>query len=155
MKHLLTSISLLLCLTAAAAGPEGAPRKVTRANYSQAARFSQKKVRKMVYSTHISPNWFRDSDKFWYSWRTSEGKKYFLVDPTKGRKEEIFDLEALARQITEITHDPYDAQHLDLSLELKEDKYFQFDIPSKTEKRDSTGAGTGEFVKYRFKWDIA
>ena len=155
MKHLLTSISLLLCLTAAAAGPDKAPAKVTRANYSQAARFSQKKLRKMVFSTHISPNWFRDSDKFWYSWRTSEGKKYFLVDPAKGRKEEIFDLEALARQITEITHDPYDAQHLDLSLELKEDKYFQFDIPSKTEKRDSTGAGTGEYVKYRFKWDIA
>ena len=54
-----------------------------------------------------------------------------------------------------MTRDPYDAQHLPLHLELKDDKYFEFDIPSKTEKRDSTGAGTGEMVTYRFRWDIA
>ena len=154
--------SLLLLILASGARPgalaqpaQKAPQKVTRANYRQAARFSQKKVGKMVYSTRIRPNWFRDSDRFWYSWRTSEGTRYYIVDPAKGRKEEIFDLEALARQITEVTRDPYDAQHLPLHLELKDDKYFEFDIPSKTEKRDSTGAGTGEMVTYRFRWDIA
>ena len=147
-------MALALCFSAAwAQSPK--TQKVTRANYQQAARFSQKKVGKMVYSTRIRPNWFRDSDRFWYSWRTSEGTKYYIVDPAKGRKEEIFDLEALARQVTEVTRDPYDAAHLPLYLNLKEDKYFEFDIPSKTEKRDSTGAGTGEFVTYRFRWDIA
>ena len=158
MKRLFTILFSVLAVSAAIATAQQAapkPQKVTRANYAQAARFSQNKVRKMIYSTRISPEWFRDSDKFWYSWRTSEGTKYYIVDPAKGSKEEVFDMEWLAREVTSITRDPYDAAHLDLKLELKEDKYFQFDIASKTEKRDSTGAGTGKFVTYRFKWDIA
>ena len=155
MKRLLPLLALALSL-AAAAQPQREPAlKVTTANYELAERFSQKKVGQMVYSTRITPNWFAGSDRFWYSYKTSQGTKYYLVDPVAGRKSEIFDMEKLAMQITEITRDPYDAQHLPLRLELKEDKYFQFDIKSKTEKRDSTGKGTGKFVTYRFYWDIA
>ena len=155
MKRSLPLLALTLSL-AAAAQPQRAPsRKVTTANYELAERFSQKKVGQMVYSTRITPNWFAGSDRFWYSYKTSQGTKYYLVDPVAGKKSEIFDLDKLAMQITEITRDPYDAQHLPLRLELKEDKYFQFDIKSKTEKRDSTGKGTGKFVTYRFYWDIA
>ena len=67
-----------------------------------------------------------------------------MVDPATGKKEEIFDLNKLARQITEVTRDPYDAQHLPLNLKLKNDKTFQWDMDSKTEKRDSAGNTTGE-----------
>ena len=35
-------------------------------NYALADRFSAKKVNAMVYSTAIRPNWFKNSDKFWY-----------------------------------------------------------------------------------------
>ena len=156
MERLLTLLALALSLTTAAqAQPSGKPQKVHQANYNLAGRFSQKKVSKMVYSTRIRPNWFRDSDRFWYSWKTAQGTRYYIVDPATGRKEEIFDMAELARQVTEITRDPYDARHLPLNLELKDDKVFRFDLESKTDKRDSTGAGTGEFVKYRFYWDIA
>ena len=159
MKRILTPLALVLCLTAAAQQPQQPAqrisRKVTTANYNLAERFSQKKVGQMVYSTRITPHWFAGSDRFWYSWKTAEGTKYWLVDPAAGRKSEIFDLEKLAMQVTEITRDPYDAAHLPLRLELKEDKYFQFDITSKTEKKDSTGKGTGKFVTYRFYYDIA
>ena len=78
-----------------------------------------------------------------------------MVDAATGSKKELFDLEKLAREITEITRDPYDAQHLPLHLELKDDKYFQWDLKSKTEKRDSAGNTTGKFVEYRFYYDIA
>ena len=155
MKRPLPLLALALSLTAAAQPQREPARKVTTANYELAERFSQKKVGQMVYSTRITPNWFAGSDRFWYSYKTSQGTKYYLVDPVAGRKSEIFDMEKLAMQITEITRNPYDAQHLPLRLELKEDKYFQFDIKSKTEKRDSTGKGTGKFVTYRFYWDIA
>ena len=143
---------LALCL---AVGAAAQPQKVTTSDYNQAARFSAKRVSQMVYSTRIRPNWFSESDRFWYSWRTSAGTEYYIVDPVKGTKIPIFDLPKLAMQITEVTRDPYDAAHLPLHLTLKEDKYFQFDIPSKTEKRDSTGAGTGKYLTYRFYWDIA
>ena len=154
MRKILTLLSLALCLTAGAQSSR-TDRKVHKANYNLAERFSQKKVGQMVYSTRITPNWFAGSDRFWYSWKTAAGTKYYLVDPTAGKKTELFDLDRLAMQITEITRDPYDAQHLPLRLELKDDRYFQFDIKSKTEKRDSTGKGTGEFVTYRFYYDIA
>ena len=154
MKRFLLLLALALPL-AAPAQPSGRQASRPKANYNLAERFSAKKVSQMVHSTRIRPNWFRDSDRFWYSWTTSDGTKYYIVDAAKGTKTEIFDLDKLAMQVTEITHDPYDARHLPLQLQLKDDKYFQFDIRSKTEKRDSTGAGTGEFVQYRFYWDIA
>ena len=145
MKRLLSLLALSLSLVASA----------QKANYEQAARFSPKSIQNLVYSTRITPNWFRDSDKFWYSWKTAQGTQYYIVDPAAGTKTEVFDLAKLARQITEITRDPYDAQHLPLRLELKDDKTFQWDMKSKTEKRDSAGNSTGKFVEYRFYYDIA
>ena len=158
MKKILTILALALTLTAAAQQPrKAAPQKVTKANYELASRFSQKRVGQLVYSTRITPNWFAEGDRFWYSWKTAQGTKYYLVDPATGKKSEIFDMDKLAMQITEITRDPYDAQHLPLSLTLKEDKYFQFDITSKTEKKDTSAKKKGktEYVKYRFYYDIA
>ena len=146
---------LLILLLVAMSLPLAAQEKVTTANYGMAARFTAKHTRAMVHSTRIRPNWFRDSDKFWYSWETCTGRNYYIVDPAKRQKTEVFDLEDLAMQITEITHDPYDAAHLPLNLELKDDKYFLFDLDSKTEKRDSAGNTTGKYVTYRFKYDIA
>ena len=158
MKKILTLLALALTLSAAAQQPrKAAPQKVTKANYELASRFSQKRVGQLVYSTKITPHWFAEGDRFWYSWKTAQGTKYYLVDPVAGKKSELFDLDKLAMQITEITRDPYDAQHLPLTLELKEDKYFQFDITSKTEKKDTSAKKKGktEFVKYRFYYDIA
>ncbi len=145
MKRILSLLALAVSLVASA----------QKANYEQAARFSTKSLQNLVYSTRITPNWFRDSDKFWYSWKTAQGTQYYIVDPAAGTKTEVFDLAKLARQITEITRDPYDAQHLPLRLELKDDKTFQWDMKSKTEKRDSAGNSTGKFVEYRFYYDIA
>ena len=159
MKKILPLLALAWTLSAAAQQPQRPlePQKVTKANYELASRFSQKRVGQLVYSTRITPNWFAESDRFWYSWKTAQGTKYYLVDPATGKKSEIFDMDRLAMQITEITRDPYDAQHLPLSLTLKEDKYFQFDITSKTEKKDTSAKKKGktEYVKYRFYYDIA
>jgi hypothetical protein len=142
MKRILPILVLFLTLSATAQQPQQrAPRKVTKANYGLAARFSQKRVRQMVYSTQVTPHWFANDDRFWYSYKTAQGTKFYLVDPASGRKSEIFDMDRLAMQVTEITRDPYDAQHLPINLVLKKDKYFQFDITTKTEKKDSTGKG--------------
>ena len=42
-------------------------------DYEAAARFSQKAIARMVFSTSVTPNWFKDSDKFWYSYKTPAG----------------------------------------------------------------------------------
>ena len=154
MKKFLLFLSIA-CVCAGAKAQPKASRKVTRANYAQAEQFTAKKMKQMVYSTRIVPRWFRDSDKFWYSWTTAEGTRYYIVDPASGKKTEVFDMAKLAREVSEITRDPYDAQHLDLQLELKDDKFFQWDMTSRQEKRDSAGNTTGKFVEYRFYYDIA
>jgi len=104
---------------------------VTKANYDLAARFSPKKVSKLVFSIGIKPKWFKNSDKFWYTWRTSEGTFYYVVDPTTGKKSALFDNAKLAAQLTEIVKDPFDAQNIPLKdLELKDDNTITFKITS-------------------------
>ena len=152
MKRIVVLFALAVLEAAAWGQADG---KVTKANYGLAERFSSKKTGQMVYSTRIRPNWFAESDRFWYAWKTADGTRYYLVDAASGTKKEIFDREKLARQLTEITRDPYDALHLPLQgLELKDDKRFQWDVKSKAVKKDSLGNHTDKFVEYRFYYDI-
>ncbi|MBE6225876.1 MAG: S9 family peptidase [Bacteroidales bacterium] len=119
---------VLLCLGTAVYAQQ-AP--VTKANYELAERFSSKKVGTMVFSTTVVPHWFKNSDKFWYNYKTGEGTKYYIVDPSAGTKKEIWNMAELAAEISEITKDPFDAQHLPIrDLKLVDDKYFTFYIQS-------------------------
>lgn len=120
-KFVLACAVLLLCATSFA----------QKANYALAERFSAKRVNQMVFSTQITPNWFRDSDKFWYSWRTPQGTRYYIVDPAKGTRTEVFDMDRLAMQVTEFVRYPFEAKHLPIrDLRLKDDKEFTFSIIS-------------------------
>jgi hypothetical protein len=87
-------------------------KAVTKANYELAARFAPYKMQKLVYSTSVSPRWIEGSERFWYEWNTSDGKFYNLVDPTNGTKRQMFDRDRIAAELTRITKDPWDAQHL-------------------------------------------
>jgi dipeptidyl aminopeptidase/acylaminoacyl peptidase len=140
-RTLLIGAALLLAI--AAAGQE----KVTKANYALAERFSAKRVNNMVFSTRVQPRWFKEGDRFWYEWQSPKGTNYYIVDPVKGTKTEVFDLERLAMELTEIVKDPFDAQHIPITgLKLKDDKVFTFDIRSTQDKPaepDSTKAKKG------------
>ena len=104
---------------------------VTKANYELAERFSSKKIGTMVFSTQVSPRWFKNSDKFWYTYNNGDGTKYYIVDPVAGTKSEIWDMAEMASKISEITRDPFDAQHLPIqNMKLVDDKYFEFTVQS-------------------------
>jgi len=81
-------------------------------NYRAAAKYSPKNLAKMVHSTSISPNWLKKGNRFWYAYKTSEGANYYLVDADKKTKKLLFDNVKMAKWLTEITKDPYDAKHL-------------------------------------------
>lgn len=92
-------------------------------NYELAARFSPDKMSKMVFSTSVSPHWLKKSDRFWYEYKTSEGTNWYLVDPVRKTKKSLFDKDKLAMEITKITKDPVDGQHLKLNgLKFLEDE---------------------------------
>lgn len=81
-------------------------------NYRQAAKYSPKNLAKMVHSASVSPHWLKKGNRFWYSYKTSEGSNYYLVDVDKKSKKQLFDNVKMAKWLTEITKDPYDAKHL-------------------------------------------
>ncbi|MBN7815395.1 S9 family peptidase [Algoriphagus pacificus] len=100
-----------------------AQEKIYPGNYELAARFSPEKMRKMVFSTSVSPHWLKKSDRFWYEYETSNGKNWYIVDPVRKTKTQLFDRDKLAMEITKIMKDPFDGQHLKLEdLKFMEDE---------------------------------
>jgi dipeptidyl aminopeptidase/acylaminoacyl peptidase len=120
-------------------------KPVTKANYALTARFSPKKVNKMVFSTSVDPHWLKNSDKFWYVYETTEGKKWYIVDPVKGEKKVLFDNADLAAKITRIVKDPFDAQNLGLDSMrfVRDENWIQFEVKSTEDvKKKDTAANT-------------
>ncbi len=105
---------------------------VAKANYQLAARFSPKKLEKMIFSTQVDAHWLKKGDRFWYMYETTEGKKWYIVDPLKAEKKPMFDNDKLAAAISRIVKDPFDAKHLGLdSLKfIKDENWIQFEVKS-------------------------
>ncbi len=106
-----------------------------KANYFLAARFAPKKLDKMIFSLSIDPHWLKLSNKFWYTYETSEGKQWNIVDPVKGEKKAMFNRDKLAAELTKIIKDPFDGQHLPIdSLKfIKDENWIQFEVKSTIE----------------------
>jgi len=81
-------------------------------NYRLAAKYSPENLAKLVHSTTVKPHWLKKRNRFWYQYKTTEGSNYYLVDADKKIKNALFNNEKMAKWLTEITKDPYDAKHL-------------------------------------------
>ncbi|MFZ4261234.1 DPP IV N-terminal domain-containing protein [Sphingobacterium sp. HJSM2_6] len=110
MRHVILSITILFSVMAFAQ-EKGT---LAKPNYALAAKFSPSKLGNMIYSTEVNPNWINYSDRFWYEYRTSAGRKWYVVDPKLRKKEEIFDHTDIAAKITKYVKNPFDAQHLEI-----------------------------------------
>jgi len=106
-----------------------------KANYALAARFAPKKLDKMIFSLSVDPHWLKQSNKFWYIYETSEGKKWIIVDPVKNEKKAMFNNDKIAAELTKIIKDPFDGQHLPIdSIKfIKEENWIQFEVKSTIE----------------------
>lgn len=94
-----------------------------KANYQLAARFSPEKLKKMIFSTEVNPHWLKQSERFWYTYETSAGKKWYMVDPVAKRKTELFDHVKMAAMMTRVVKDPFDAQNIDIrNLRFSDDE---------------------------------
>src|SRR5579859_2559088 len=81
-------------------------------NYSLEARFLPANMNKLVFDLSVTPHWFTLSDKFWYTYRTSSGANYYVVDPLRKSKSPLWDNAKVAAALSLLTNFPYDAQHL-------------------------------------------
>lgn len=132
MKRIVTSVCLAFILLAAMlSAASGELTSVAKANYDLAAKWTSAKVAKLVFDTAVTPNWLEFSpDKFWYSFETSQGRKFFLVDPVLKNKKPLFDNARMAAMLTKITLFPYDGQHLPIRTIkfIKKDTAIRFEI---------------------------
>ena len=115
------------------------------ANFELAARFAPYKVRDLLHSTRVQPRWVGDTQKFWYQWENSGGTHYYLVDPERGTKTEIFDNDRIAAELTRITRDPWDAQHLPIrAIRFIDEGTIQFEVQSSQEEEVEEGEDEGD-----------
>jgi dipeptidyl aminopeptidase/acylaminoacyl peptidase len=128
-----------------------------KANYELAARFSPKKLEKMIFSTAVDPHWMKSGNKFWYTYETTSGKKWYIVDPVKLTKTPMFDNDKLAAAITRIVKDPFDGKHMSLdNLKfVKEEQWISFEVKSTAEetKKDTTKKTTATKEKKTFYFE--
>jgi dipeptidyl-peptidase-4 len=124
---------LLSCLLLAFSSVAQQP--TYQGNYELAARFSPDKLKKMIFSTSVDPHWMKKSDRFWYEYETSQGKKWVLVDPVRRTKTPLFDADKLAAELTKAVKDPFDGQHLKLDNMklLADENTLQFTVKSTAE----------------------
>lgn len=101
-------------------------------NYSLAAQFSPERLKKMIFSTEVEPNWIEYGERFWYQYSSPNGKNWYIVDPVAKKKTVLFDRAVMAARLTSIVGDPLDAKKLDLkNLQFIQDgKVLQFDVLS-------------------------
>jgi dipeptidyl aminopeptidase/acylaminoacyl peptidase len=108
------------------------------ANFQLAARFAPYKLRSLIKSTSVSPNWIEDGDRFWYQWNDTDGTYYYIVDPSRGSKREIFDNDRIAAELTRITKDPWDGQHMGIrNIKFIDDNTLQFEVQSTIDDPDA------------------
>jgi dipeptidyl aminopeptidase/acylaminoacyl peptidase len=104
----------LLALLAALA-PARADRTAPRVNYRLALKYSDANLAPLSYSTSVMPGWVGKTDSFWYSYRTSKGTAFWLVDAAMKTKKPLFDREKLGSQLAEASRRPVDADQLALT----------------------------------------
>ena len=121
----------------------GARAELPKPNYDLASRWTSAKVGKLVFSTSVTPHWLEFSDRFWYSYETPAGMKWWVVDPVKKSKAPMFDHAKMAAQLTRMLRTPYDAQHLPITTVkfIKNDTAIQFSVslPRESKVEDETG----------------
>lgn len=127
---------LLLCTAFLFSYTNAQPdNKEVKPNYQLASKFSPAKLDKMVFSTSVDPHWLKKSNRFWYSYQTTEGKNWYIVDPVKPEKKFLFDNDKMAALLTGIIKDAFDGQHLEIdSLQFLDDETrIRFQVKSSLE----------------------
>ncbi len=129
MKYIFTGLlAFVFCMT------HGQEKKSeVKPNYQLAAKFSPEKLRKMIFSTEVKPNYINYSDKFWYEYATSSGKNWYIVDPSLRKKSPLFENGEMAAKVTSIVRNPFDAQHLpiqNLRFLDNSDQIIRFEVQS-------------------------
>jgi len=93
-------LALALCAAVMLVSPSSRPVEQTppaaalapvAPNFELASRWTSAKVGKLVFDTSVTPRWMQSGDRFWYTYQTRDGRRFYVVDPLKKAKAPLFD----------------------------------------------------------------
>jgi len=102
-----------------------------KANWKLANKFTTDYIRQYVYSTSLTPGFINKTDTFWYSWKDSNGIKFWRVDPKARKKAPLFDSVKMAALLSEQVKKPYDTTNLPITtvtFDEKNDNIIRFNV---------------------------
>ncbi len=139
-KRFLAPTVLLFLSLGTPATTYAATNEPAASDYTFAQRFAGSKLGNMLFSTAVDPQWLPTGDAFFYSYKTGNGTRWYIVEPAKGTKSLLFDHDRLAAQLTEIVKDPFIGSALPIrNLEPQGDgKTFTFEVVSSQEAKPDT-----------------
>ncbi|MGB7472156.1 MAG: hypothetical protein WBW58_22485, partial [Candidatus Acidiferrum sp.] len=85
------------------AATPASPVPIHTPNYALEARFLPANLNPLVFDLSVTPHWFTLSGKFWYSYRTSAGTNYYVVDPARKSKSLLWDNAKIAADLSLLT----------------------------------------------------
>jgi dipeptidyl aminopeptidase/acylaminoacyl peptidase len=118
-------------------------RMTPKPNYDLASQWASAKIGKVILDTAVTPHWLEFSDRFWYTFETPSGRRWWFVDPVKKTRISLWDNAKMAAQLTQILRTPYDAQHLPINqikfIDNDRKVRFNVDLPNESKVVSNTG----------------
>ena len=142
MKHVLfTYLSLVAVVFSA-----GNVRAQQKANYQLAEKFRLLEKNPITkYSTEVRPIFINNTDCFYYTFMTREGRKYYYVNPKKKERRLLFDNAELLSKISAYTKKAYSPVDPYFSFKFEKDNetirldfdhdYYTYNIHTKELKK--------------------
>jgi dipeptidyl aminopeptidase/acylaminoacyl peptidase len=109
-------------LSAAAAAGAQQPAS-NKANWTLSNMFADTAtLRRVSYTTSLTPNWINGGDSLWYNWRDHSACNYYVAYPRTKAKTLMFDHAKLASQLSVLHKKPFDPTRLPFnSVEFAKD----------------------------------
>src|SRR3954469_25244411 len=108
-------------LSAAAAGAQQPASN--KANWTLSNMFADTAtLRRVSYTTSMTPNWINAGDSLWYNWRDHSACNFYIAYPRTKAKTPMFDHARLASQLSALHKKPFDPTRLPFnSVEFAKD----------------------------------
>src|SRR4051812_45313492 len=108
-------------LSAAMAGAQ--QPAANKANWTLSNMFADTgTMRRVSYTTSLTPNWINGGDSLWYNWRDHNACNFYVAYPRTKAKGPMFDHARLASQLSVLHKKPFDPTRLPFnSVEFAKD----------------------------------
>ena len=104
-----------------------------KADFKAAEKFRAENLTPKYGDLSVNSNWIAGSDVFWYSYKTSTGKNFYIVNASTKSKKLMFDSKFMTAELRKLTLHPYN----DLDLPISNLKFLHKSISRFTFKVDS------------------